>query len=120
VWEFSSPEPLYLFSHRRATFGRKNGTTWTDLFAAAIGTGFYYWFASMIERQSMQDYIRSHFWLLHPNSICYWRTAMALVGYVLYFHTSYQATAIIIFTFAAILDGSTGWWRGDEPRHQVG
>jgi len=59
-------------------------------FAAAIGTGFYYWFASMIERQSMQDYIRSHFWLLHPNSICYWRTAMALVGYVLYFHTSYQ------------------------------
>ncbi|MGW8159336.1 MAG: CDP-alcohol phosphatidyltransferase family protein [Desulfoprunum sp.] len=78
------------------------------IFAAAIGTGFYYWFASMIKRPSMQDYIRSHFWLLHPNSICYWRTAMALVGYVLYFHTSYQATAIIIFTFAAILDGVDG------------
>jgi len=78
------------------------------IFAAAIGTGFYYWFASMIKRQSMQDYIRSHFWLLHPNSICYWRTAMAMGGYVLYFHTTFQAAAIIIFTFAAILDGVDG------------
>lgn len=78
------------------------------IFAAAIGTGFYYWFASMIKRQSMQDYIRSHLWLLHPNSICYWRTAMAMGGYVLYFHTTFQAAAIIIFTFAAILDGVDG------------
>lgn len=78
------------------------------LVAAAIGTGFFLWMSRMIKRQSMQDYIMSHLWLLHPNSICYWRTAMALVGYVLYFHSTFQSTAIIIFTFAAILDGVDG------------
>ncbi len=76
--------------------------------AAAIGTGFFLWMSRMIGKQSMQDYIMSHLWLLHPNSICYWRTAMALIGYVLYFHSTLQSTAIIIFTFAAILDGVDG------------
>lgn len=76
--------------------------------AAAIGTGFFYWMSLSIKKQSMQDYVLSHLWLMHPNSICYWRTAMALIGYVLYFHSTFQSTAIIIFTFAAILDGVDG------------
>lgn len=76
--------------------------------AASFGTGFYYWFARMLNKKSMQDFILSHQWLLHPNAICYWRTAMALIGFVLYFYTSLQALAIFIFTFAAILDGVDG------------
>lgn len=56
----------------------------------------------------MREYISTHQWLLHPNSICYWRAAMAVVGSVLYFFAGYQAIAIFIFTFAAILDGVDG------------
>lgn len=59
----------------------------------------------------MCEYIMSHRWLLHPNSICYWRTAIAILGFVLYFYypyQPYQAIAIFIFTFAAILDGVDG------------
>ncbi len=56
----------------------------------------------------MQEYILTHQWLLHPNAICYWRAAMALVGFWLYFFLGYQAVGILIFTFAAILDGVDG------------
>lgn len=76
--------------------------------AALIGTGFYAWFARMVHRDSMKAYIHSHLWLLHPNSICYWRTGMALIGFVLYFYAGYQSIAILIFTFAAIMDGVDG------------
>ena len=76
--------------------------------SASIGTGFYYWMAQMVKKQSMRDYIFSHLWLLHPNAICYWRAAMALVGYVLYFYLGWQSIAILIFTVAAILDGVDG------------
>ena len=76
--------------------------------AGAIGTVFYIWFGQMMKKQSMHDYIHSHQWLLHPNAICYWRTAMAFIGLVLYFLTGFQAIAIFIFTFAAILDGIDG------------
>ncbi|MEE4363504.1 MAG: CDP-alcohol phosphatidyltransferase family protein, partial [Desulfotignum sp.] len=75
---------------------------------AVIGTGFYYWFAWMMKKKAMQTYILTHQWLLHPNAICYWRTAMAMVGFFLYFWTGFQSAAIIIFTFAAILDGVDG------------
>lgn len=77
-------------------------------FAAGLGTGFYYWFSRMVQKKKMRDYIMAHQWLLHPNSICYWRTAMAFVGFFLYFWTAFQSVAIIIFTFAAILDGVDG------------
>jgi CDP-diacylglycerol--serine O-phosphatidyltransferase len=76
--------------------------------SAAVGTAFFVWFSQAVKRQSMQDYILSHQWLLHPNSICYWRTAMAVLGFALYFFSPYQAVAIFIFTFAAILDGADG------------
>jgi len=76
--------------------------------SAIIGTVFFLWFSQAVKKQSMQDYIMSHQWLLHPNSICYWRTAMAVLGFFLYFFTSYQSIAIFIFTFAAILDGADG------------
>jgi CDP-diacylglycerol---serine O-phosphatidyltransferase len=76
--------------------------------AGTIGTVFYLWFSSMVKRPVMREYIAGHLWLLHPNSICYWRAAMALVGFGLYFFAGYQDIAIFIFTFAAILDGVDG------------
>ncbi len=78
------------------------------LVSAAVGTAFYLWFSRAVKTQTMQAFIRSHLWLLHPNSICYWRTAMAFLGFCLYFSSTYQAAAIFIFTFAAILDGADG------------
>jgi len=76
--------------------------------SAAVGILFFLWFSRAVKKQSMQAYILSHQWLLHPNSICYWRTGMAVIGFVLYFFTGYQSIAIFIFTFAAILDGADG------------
>jgi len=76
--------------------------------SAAIGTIFFLWFSQAVKKQYMQAYIMSHLWLLHPNAICYWRTALAVIGFVLYFFTLYQSVAIFIFTFAAILDGVDG------------
>jgi len=78
------------------------------VFSAAVGIAFFFWFSQAVKKQAMQEYIMSHQWLLHPNSICYWRTAMAVVGFVLYFFSQYQSIAIFIFTFAAILDGVDG------------
>ena len=75
---------------------------------AAIGTTFFLWFSQAIKKQPTKKYIMSHQWLLHPNSICYWRAAMAVMGFILYFFTPYQSIAIFIFTFAAILDGVDG------------
>ncbi len=76
--------------------------------SAVIGILFFLWFSQSVKKQYMQDFIFSHQWLLHPNSICYWRTGMAMVGFILYFFTIYQSIAIFIFTFAAILDGADG------------
>ncbi len=77
-------------------------------FSAALGTGFYYWFSVMIRKKWMQEYIFTHQWLLSPNAICYWRTVLAIGGFFLYFFSGYQPVAILIFTFAAILDGVDG------------
>ncbi|MFH2060173.1 MAG: CDP-alcohol phosphatidyltransferase family protein [Pseudomonadota bacterium] len=81
---------------------------WVILVSAAIGTAFFVWFFRSVKKQFMQDYIKSHQWLLYPNAICYWRTVLAFIGFALYFLTSYQAIAIFVFTFAAILDGVDG------------
>ncbi len=81
---------------------------WVIVVSAAIGIAFFLWFSQAVKKQYMREYIMSHLWLLHPNSICYWRTAMAGVGFFLYFFTVYQSFAIFIFTFAAILDGADG------------
>jgi CDP-diacylglycerol---serine O-phosphatidyltransferase len=79
------------------------------VFSAAIGTGFYLWFSRAIKKNAaLRAYIMSHQWLLHPNSICYWRAGMAILGFCLYFFSTYNALAIFIFTFAAILDGVDG------------
>jgi CDP-diacylglycerol---serine O-phosphatidyltransferase len=76
--------------------------------SAGVGIGFYFWFSQAVKKPSMQKYIMSHLWLLHPNAICYWRTALAALGFSLYFYTPYQSIAIFTFTFAAILDGADG------------
>ena len=76
--------------------------------AATIGTSFYFWFSRMVKGQPMRDYIRANLWLLHPNAICYWRASMAVAAFFLYFTTDFQSIAILIFTFAAILDGVDG------------
>ena len=78
------------------------------LFSAAFGILFFIWISRAVKKDAMKAYILSHQWLLHPNAICYWRTAMAGTGFVLYFFTPFQSTAIFIFTFAAILDGVDG------------
>ncbi len=79
------------------------------LLSAAVGTVFYVWFSMAVKKkQSMRDFIMSHQWLLHPNSICYWRTVMAIIGFILYFYSPYKSAAIFVFTFAAILDGVDG------------
>ncbi|MCP4115711.1 MAG: phosphatidylserine synthase [Desulfobacteraceae bacterium] len=76
--------------------------------SAAIVTVFFVWFSQAVKKQYMQDYILSHQWLLHPNSICYWRSAMAVAAFILYFFTPCQSVAIFLFSFAAILDGIDG------------
>jgi CDP-diacylglycerol---serine O-phosphatidyltransferase len=76
--------------------------------SATVGIAFFLWFSQAVKKRAMQEYIMSHQWLLHPNAICYWRTAMAAMGFVFYFFTPYQSIAIFIFTFAAILDGADG------------
>ncbi len=77
--------------------------------SALVGTVFYFWCVLILKKESAREYVRAHPFFLHPNAICYWRTAMALCGYYLYFWTiGYQSLAIFIFTFAAILDGVDG------------
>ena len=78
------------------------------LFASCIGIGFYYWSAQMIKKESVQGFVHTHLWLLHPNAICYWRTAMAFAAYLFYFILGYQSLGILIFTFAAVFDGIDG------------
>ena len=78
------------------------------LVSAAFGTALYMWFYQAVKKQPMCDYILSHQWLLHPNSICYWRTVVAILGFLLYFFSPWQSAAIFIFTVAAILDGVDG------------
>ncbi len=78
------------------------------LIGTSLGTAFFYWFTRMVRKPTMKTYINSHLWLLHPNAICYWRTVLAFFASFLYFFTSLQSLAIIIFSFAAILDGVDG------------
>ncbi len=76
--------------------------------ASLLGTLFYYAFSLMLRKPAMCRFVNEHLWLLHPNSICYWRAGMALVALVLYFELGFQSIAIFVFTFAAILDGVDG------------
>ncbi len=76
--------------------------------ASCVGIGFYYWSSKIVKKKWMQDYIHAHLWFLHPNSICYWRAAMAFVAYACYFLLGYQSLGIFIFTFSAVSDGIDG------------
>ena len=76
--------------------------------SAAIGVAVFLWFSQAIKRQPLQSFVFSHQWLLHPNAICYWRTALAFVALFLYFVANWEVVAIFIFTLAAIMDGIDG------------
>nr|WP_320016575.1 CDP-alcohol phosphatidyltransferase family protein [uncultured Desulfobacter sp.] len=77
--------------------------------SGALGTLFFFWFShSLKKKASVRQFVESHLWLMHPNAICYWRTALAFLGFFLYFFSPYQSLSIFIFTFAAILDGVDG------------
>ncbi|WP_136806930.1 CDP-alcohol phosphatidyltransferase family protein [Desulfosediminicola flagellatus] len=76
--------------------------------SGAIGTLMFVWLSWMLRKQTMKDYVMANQWLMHPNSICYWRSGMAIVGFFLYFMSNFQSLAIFIFTIAAILDGVDG------------
>ena len=76
--------------------------------SAAIGIVVFIWFSRAIKRRPLQDFVFSHQWLLHPNAICYWRTAAAFVATFLYFVVAWEALAIFIFALAAFMDGVDG------------
>ena len=79
------------------------------LTSSALGTLFFFWFShSLKKKASVRQFVESQLWLMHPNAICYWRTALAFLGFFLYFFSPYQSLSIFIFTFAAILDGVDG------------
>ena len=64
--------------------------------SGALGTLFFFWFShSLKKKASVRQFVESHLWLMHPNAICYWRTAMALVGLVLYFFIGYENIGIV-------------------------
>lgn len=77
-------------------------------FAVLLGLGFFVWFSRAINKKPLQDIVHNNLWLLHPNAVCCWRTGMAMIGLLLYFLTGHENIAIIIFTFAAMLDGIDG------------
>ena len=77
--------------------------------SGAAGTVFFFWFSRMVKKSaSVRQFIESNLWLMSPNAICYWRTALAVLGFVLYFFSPWQSLSIFIFTFAAVLDGVDG------------
>jgi CDP-diacylglycerol--serine O-phosphatidyltransferase len=77
--------------------------------SGALGTLFFFWFSHALKKKaSVRQFVESNLWLMHPNAICYWRTALAFLGFFLYFYSPYQSLSIFIFTFAAILDGIDG------------
>lgn len=77
--------------------------------SGVLGTLFFFWFSHSVKKKaSVRQFIESHLWLMHPNAICYWRTALAFLGFFLYFFSPHQSLSIFIFTFAAILDGVDG------------
>lgn len=76
--------------------------------AALIGTGFYIFVARNIASPRAQAFVMRNLWLCHPNSICYWRALMAIIAMPLYFYFGFEDIAILIFTFAAIMDGVDG------------
>lgn len=81
---------------------------WVIVISATFGTLFYIWFTRSVKKEKMKATIMNNLWLLHPNSICYWRTGMAILAFILYFYIRLESIAIFIFTFAAILDGADG------------
>lgn len=78
------------------------------LIASGMGTAFYFFCRWKLKEDAIKGFVRRNS-ILHPNSICYVRTAMAMTGYFLYFVLHHwEEPAIFIFTFAAILDGVDG------------
>lgn len=78
------------------------------ILSVLFGLSFFVWFSRAINRAPLQKFVHEHLWLLHPNAVCYWRMAMAVIALFLYFFGGLENVAILLFTFAAILDGVDG------------
>ncbi len=76
--------------------------------AIICGVGFYWWAGRAVKRPGAREFVMNHLWFCHPNAICYWRTAMALIALPVYFFFHLENLGIVIFTFAAVLDGVDG------------
>jgi len=79
----------------------------TIIFALAVSLGFYGWCWWALENKEAVRFVQRNGWL-HPNSICYWRTIIGWFGFWLYFIAGHESSGIIVFTFAAVLDGVDG------------
>ncbi|MFZ7113001.1 MAG: CDP-alcohol phosphatidyltransferase family protein [Desulfatiglandales bacterium] len=67
----------------------------------------YLGFVFILRSERGRDYIGRH-WYYHPNAICLWRLCIALPGTILYFVADQHFWGILLFTFAAVLDGVDG------------
>ena len=49
--------------------------------SGALGTLFFFWFSHALKKKaSVRQFVESNLWLMHPNAICYWRTALCVSG----------------------------------------
>ena len=76
--------------------------------SSAFGAIAFLGFSVALKKKAMKEFVMANQWLMHPNAICYWRTGLAVLGFLLYFFTAFKALSIFIFSFAAFLDGVDG------------
>ncbi len=77
--------------------------------ASGVGIVFYVLCKWILKKYPLKaKAIIKNNWILQPNPICYFRTLLAWTGFLLYFFYHLENTAILVFAFAAILDGIDG------------
>ena len=77
--------------------------------ASGVGIVFYVLCKWILKKYPLKaKAIIKNNWILQPNPICYFRTLLAWTGFLLYFFYHLENAAILVFAFAAILDGIDG------------
>ena len=77
------------------------------IISLSVSLLMYLGFVFILRTKRGRDYIGRH-WYYHPNAICVWRVCIGLPGTVLYFVADQHFWGILLFTFAAVLDGVDG------------